>query len=134
VADIQPIPDFLQFVNFDGRLTGATAQIVKQVAAAREISPADLLNEILAEALADKFSPHAVKATDVKVQPMTINAGNGGFHVMTVVADGYGDLVAEDSSGAEQARVSNRPNATLADLIADLVRQVAANKSNPHVG
>lgn len=105
MADATPTPEWMHFLNFDGRLTGATAQVVKQVAEARGISPTDLLDEVLSKALVDALSPHAVKATDVKVEPMTINAGNGGFHVVTVVADGYGYLVAEDSAGTERARV-----------------------------
>lgn len=105
MADATPTPEWMHFVNFDGRLNGATAQVVKQVAEARGISPTDLLDEILTKALVDALSPHAVKATDVKVEPMTINSGNGGFHVVTVVADGYGYLVAEDSAGTERARV-----------------------------
>lgn len=97
-------PEWMHFVNFDGRLTGATAQVVKQVAAARGISPTDLLDEILSKALVDQLSPHAVKADDVKVEPMTINTGNGGFHVLTFVTDGYGNLVAENAAGEELAR------------------------------
>lgn len=99
-------PAWMHFVNFDGRLTGHTAQIVKQVAESRGISPQDLLAEVLAEGLKayNGTNPATVKADDVKVEPMTINAGNGGFHVLTFVADGYGNLVAEDSNGVEKAR------------------------------
>ena len=97
-------PAWMHFVNLDGRLTGQTAQVVMQVAAARGISPTDLLDEILSKALVDQLSPHAVKETDVKVEPMTINAGNGGFHLMTFVTDGYGNLVAEGTNGEELAR------------------------------
>lgn len=104
MSDTTPTPEWMHFVNFDGRLTGATAQVVKQVAERRKISPQDLLDEILTKALADQLSPHDVKATDVKVEPMTINAGNCGFHVLTFVADGYGNLVAENAAGEELAR------------------------------
>lgn len=104
MADTNATPAWMHFVNFDGRLTGATAQVVKQVAEARGISPTDLLDEILSKALVDALSPHAVKETDVKVEPMTINAGNGGFHILTFVTDGYGNLVAENSAGEELAR------------------------------
>ncbi len=92
------------FLNFDGRLTGDTATTVKKVAEAAGMTPHELLTKLLAEALADKISPHAVRDQDVKVEPMTINAGNGGFHVLTFVTDGYGYLLTENSEGKELAR------------------------------
>lgn len=98
------LPEALEFVNFDGRLTGATARTVKHVAKAAGVTPHELLSKLLAEALEDKLSPHAVRNEDVRVEPMTINAGNGGFHVLTFVTDGYGNLVTEDSTGRELAR------------------------------
>lgn len=131
-ATPEATPDWMHFINFDGRLTGETAKTVEHVAKAAGMTPHELLTKLLAEALADKLSPHAVRDQDVKVEPMTINAGNGGFHVLTFVTDGYGSLVAEDTNGAEQARVENRGGATLADLVADLMRAVAAAKANPH--
>lgn len=45
-----------------------------------------------------------VVSTEAEVKPYTLNEGNGGFHVFTVVADGYGWLVAEDANGKELAR------------------------------
>lgn len=104
----QPVkPAWMHFVNFDGRLTGRTAEVVKQVAEARGLTPQDLLAEILTEGLKayNGTTPTQPAPNDVKVEPMTINAGNGGFHVLTFVADGYGNLVAEDSTGAEKARM-----------------------------
>lgn len=98
------VTDWLEFLNFDGRLTGETAKTVKAVAEATGLTPHELLTKLLAEALADKLSPHAVRDQDVKVEPMTINAGNGGFHVLTFVTDGYGDLLTEDAHGQELAR------------------------------
>lgn len=97
-------PAWMHFVNFDGRLTGTTAQVVKQVAEARGLTPQALLDEVLTKALLDQLSPHPVKADDIKVEPMTINAGNGGFHILTFVTDGYGNLVAENGAGEELAR------------------------------
>lgn len=94
----------LQFYNFDGRLAGEVARQVKRVAEREGVSPAELIQQVLSHALAE----HVVggdPTDDVKVDPMTINAGNGGFHVVTVVADGYGYYVAENSAGEERARV-----------------------------
>lgn len=132
-------PAWMHFVNFDGRLTGHTAQVVKQVAESRGISPQDLLGEILAEGLKayNGTVPATVKADDVKVEPMTINAGNGGFHVVTVVADGYGSLVAEDTNGAERARVEcqdpdeadENPGKDLADLMAEFTKVTEAERN-----
>lgn len=106
MADTNATSVWMHFVNFDGRLTGTTAQVVKQVAERRGISPQDLLGEILAEGLKayNGSTPAEVRPQDVKVEPMTINAGNGGFHILTFVADGYGNLVAENSAGEELAR------------------------------
>lgn len=39
-----------------------------------------------------------------------INEGNNGFHLFTVVTDGYGNLIAEDTKGRELARVSIERN------------------------
>lgn len=36
----------------------------------------------------------------------TINQGNNGFHLFTVVTDGYGNLIAENEHGSELARAS----------------------------
>lgn len=106
MADAKPTPEWMHFVNFDGRITGRTAQILKQVAEHRGILPTDLLAEILTEGLKayNGSTPVAPAPNDVKVEPMTINAGNCGFHVLTFVADGYGNLVAENSAGEELAR------------------------------
>lgn len=104
MPDTNANPAWMHFVNFDGRLTGAAAQVVQKVAEAREMTPTDLLDEILTKALVDALSPHEVRPTDVKVEPMTINTGSGGFHVLTFVADGYGNLVAENQAGEELAR------------------------------
>jgi len=34
-----------------------------------------------------------------------VNEGNNGFHVVTVVTDGYGNLIAEDAHGSQIAQV-----------------------------
>lgn len=123
---------FMEFVNFDGRVTGETARRLIKAANVAECHPQALLDGILTQALAERLNTPTADQ-DVKVEPMTINAGNGGFHVVTVVADGYGNLIAEDMGGKELAQVANRPGATAADLIADLIRQRDANAKNPHV-
>lgn len=104
MSDTTPTPEWMQFVNFEGRLTGTAAQVLKQVAEHRGISPIELLDEILTSTLMDKFNPHPVRKTDVNVTEWTCNEGNGGFHVLTFVADGYGNLVAENAAGEELAR------------------------------
>lgn len=105
MADTTPTPTWMHFVNFDGRVTGQTAEVIKQVAEDRGLTPQQILAELLHEAINGRgYGIPGRTETDVKVEPMTINAGNGGFHVLTFVADGYGNLVAEDSAGVEKAR------------------------------
>lgn len=104
VTDTQT-PEWMQFINFDGRVTGQTAQVIKQVAEDRGLTPEQILAELLHESINRRgYGNPGRTEVDVKVEPMTINAGNGGFHVMTFVADGYGNLVAEDTNGKELAR------------------------------
>jgi len=122
-------PTWMQFVNFDGRITGETARLVKAAAEVQGVTPQELLNTVLVNALNGGLNRDT--SDDVKVEPMTINAGNGGFHVVTVVADGYGYLVAEDSNGVEKARVASNPttesegaeNAEFADDLGLLMRR-----------
>lgn len=92
------------WLNFDGRLTGEVARLVENVADARGLTPQALIAEVLAGGLSDRMAGRDVSA-NVKVEPMTINCGNAGIHVYTVVADLYGSLIAEDSAGQELARV-----------------------------
>ena len=129
----EPTPNWMHFINFDGRVSGETARVIEEIAADRGLTPHQILAELLHEAInGHGYGIPGRTEGDVKVEPMTINSGNGGFHVVTVVADGYGYLVAEDSAGTEQARVADRAGATLADLTADLIRQREANAKNPH--
>ena len=97
---------FLEFVNFDGRLTGETARAVIRHAEANGVTPQEALGSLLANAIwLSGLVASEIADRGVTVEPMTINAGNGGFHVLTFVADGYGNLVAEDSAGEELARM-----------------------------
>lgn len=111
---------FMEFVNFDGRVTGETARALIRVAEASGVTPQEMIQSALryalGEGLADSLPGGVDVSGDVKVEPMTINAGNGGFHVVTVVADGYGFLVAEDDKGAERARVEVQEESGPADL------------------
>lgn len=92
---------FMEFVNFDGRLTRQTARDVIKLAKQAGMP----VHELLTYALQAGLDSYGIGDTsDTKVEPMAINAGNGGFHLMTFVADGYGNLVAEDSNGKELAR------------------------------
>lgn len=117
-------PARMHFINFDGRVDGETAKTIEEVAASRGLSPQQILAELLREAINRRgYGISGRTEIDVKVEPMTINAGNGGFHVLTVVSDGYGYLVAEDSAGTELARVAaDQEDADLADLVANLIR------------
>jgi hypothetical protein len=49
----------------------------------------------------------------------TINQGAGGFHLYTVVTDGYGNYIAEDAEGNELARV-NSTGETTPDCVRDM--------------
>lgn len=131
MTDANATPAWMNFVNFDGRLTGETARKAKETAEARGWTVHELLTHIIAGGLQveadvnDACLPVTEEwakpvANDVTVEPMTINAGNGGFHVVTVVADGYGYLVAEDQDGAEKARVevAEHTDDAAADLVA----------------
>lgn len=133
-----PTPEWMQFVNFDGRVTGQTAQVIKQVAEGRGVTPEQVLTEALCAGLnVIGWGIPGRTEVDVKVEPMTINAGNGGFHVVTVVADGYGSLVAEDTNGKERARVACQdpdeadtdPGKDLANLMAEFTKVTEAERN-----
>lgn len=124
---------WMERVNFDGQVTGETARRLIKAAEVQGVRPQDLIRDALRQILGDTLNAPTA-GRDVTAEPMTINAGNGGSHAFTVVADGCGNLIAENSDGEELARVANQPNATLADLTADLTRRVEANKKNPHTG
>ncbi|QNJ57712.1 hypothetical protein SEA_KEANU_107 [Streptomyces phage Keanu] len=98
-------PEWMHFINFDGRVTGQTAKVIKDVAASRGLTPQQIIAELLHEAINGRgYGNPGRTEIDAKVEPMTINAGNGGFHILTFVTDGYGNLVAENSAGEELAR------------------------------
>lgn len=100
-----PKPAWMQFINFDGRITGETAQVIEDVAASRGLTPQQIVAELLHEAINGRgYGCPGKTEVDAKVEPMTINTGNGGFHVLTFVTDGYGNLVAENQAGEELAR------------------------------
>lgn len=126
---------FMEFVNFDGTITGDTARELVRQAKRQGVKPQDLLASFLRYALAEATDGTTNTDNDVKVEPMTINAGNGGFHVVTVVADGYGYLVAENSAGEERARVKvetedDEPTDPAADL-KRLMDAFDASEANP---
>lgn len=127
MADATPTPEWLQFVNFEGRVTGPTAQVIKQVAEDRGITPEAVIAEALHAGInAIGWGNPGRTEVDAKVEKWTPNEGCGGFHVVTVVADGYGFVVAEDQNGKERARVAcqtpeeaaKNPGQDLADLMA----------------
>ena len=107
-------------INFEGKLSGDTATALRRAAEAAGVDVYALLSEVLATALADRLSPRPVKRNEVKACPHVINEGGGGIHVYTVVNDGYGYLVAEDSQGTEQARVRATEHGASMDPTDDL--------------
>lgn len=138
MADATPTPEWMQFINFDGRITGPTAQVIRQVADFREVTPEQVLTEVLCAGLNVTGYGHPGRSeVDAKIEPWTANEGCGGFHVVTVVADGYGFIVAEDQNGKERARVGSAdpdqaerdPGKDLADLMAEFTRVVEAERT-----
>lgn len=133
-----PAPEWMQFVNFDGRVTGQTAQVIKQVAEGRGVTPEQVLTEALCAGLnVIGWGIPGRTEVDAKVTPWTANEGCGGFHVVTVVADGYGFIVAEDQNGKERARVAcqdpdeadTNPGKDLANLMAEFTKVVEAERN-----
>ena len=95
---------WMERVNFDGQVTGETARRLIKAAQAQGRKPQELIQDALRQVLGDTLNAPTAER-DITAEPMTINAGNGGFHVVTVVADGYGTLIAENSAGEERAKV-----------------------------
>jgi hypothetical protein len=131
-------PAWMQFINFDGRVTGETAKVIKDVAASRGLTPEQILAEALHAGLNTiGWGIPGRTETDVKVEPWTANEGCGGFHVVTVVADGYGFIVAEDQNGKERARVACQdpdeadadPGKDLVNLMTEFTKVVEAERN-----
>lgn len=59
--------------------------------------------------------------------PGIVNEGANGFHLYTVVTDGYGNYVAEDGQGKEVARVASTgdANASFVQDMTELAGHVA---------
>lgn len=138
MADAANTPEWLQFINFDGRITGPTAQVIKQVADFREVTPEQVLTEVLCAGLnASGYGNPGRSEVDAKIEPWTANEGCGGFHVVTVVADGYGFIVAEDQNGKERARVACQdpdeadtdPGKDLVNLMTEFTKVVEADRN-----
>lgn len=116
-------------MNFEGQLSGEAADTLRRAADSLGIDPHALLSEVLATALADRLGPLPVKRREVRVTPHVINEGAGGTHVYTVVNDGHGHLIAEDSAGTELTRVrvtEHGASMDPADDLAELARKTAA--------
>lgn len=112
-------------ILFDGVLTGDTARAVAK--AAEGLNVHDLLADALLLGLAKLAE--GTDRRDVSVSPWTCNDGNNGFHLTTVVADGYGNLVAEDTNGKEMARVEvtyDEDGDDTQDPVGDLARLMKA--------
>ncbi|QJD54055.1 ribbon-helix-helix DNA binding domain protein [Streptomyces phage Galactica] len=128
---------WMERVNFDGHVTGETARALIRQAARVGRNPHDLLQDLIRYGLGELLDGDA-KDADVTVEPMTINAGNGGFHVVTFVTDGYGNLIAENSAGMELASAkwaaADAEDATAEDdttIFADLVKEAFAREQAP---
>jgi hypothetical protein len=131
-------PEWLKFINFEGRITGPTAQVIKDVAESRGVTPEQVLTEALCAGLnVIGWGNPGRSEVDAQITPWTPNEGCGGFHVVTVVADGYGFIVAEDQNGKERARVACQdpdeadanPGKDLADLMAKFTEVVEAERN-----
>lgn len=93
-------------IMFDGEISGQLAQVIQEEAAKKGVTPQGLLETILWAGLdASGYEVAPAPTTAVRVQPWTANEGCNGFHLFTVVADGYGTLIAEDAHGNELAKV-----------------------------
>ncbi len=62
-----------------------------------------------------------------------INQGSNGFHLFTVVTDGYGNLIAEDGEGRVIATCKgpSEVDDENSDAVAGLVREVWAKLNDP---
>lgn len=94
-------------VNLELNLTGETARAVRELAGARGVDVNKVVEQLLTRSVSDTTGD-----AGVEVLPYTINEGNGGFHLFTVVADGYGGLVSEDANGKQLVRVTSDGDAT----------------------
>lgn len=134
---------WMERVNFDGHVTGETARALIRQATRRGVTPQELIRDVLRYALGESpLTDEVVGAVDtdrdVTVEPMTINAGNGGFHVVTFVTDGYGNLIAENSAGMELASAkwaaADAEDETAEDdtsIFANLVKEAFAREQAP---
>ena len=87
------------FIDFDFTAEGKLRDKLAEAAKAAGVKPVDILRQALGAQLGE------IAEGDLQSNGV-INQGNGGFHIVTLVADGYGAVVAEDSRGAELARTN----------------------------
>jgi len=93
------------------------------------IDTALLIENVLRRGMA---FPTVERPTEVTERTL-INEGNGGFHLVTLVSDGYGNIVAENAEGEEGARVvwdQTTPDATFAMM--EVTRRFCANLAHGH--
>lgn len=80
---------------------GDLAAVLAETARMNGISIAHLIENTLRRSVGLAPFDGQVEVTEREV----INEGNHGFHLLTVVTDGYGNFVAENSEGRALARV-----------------------------
>lgn len=96
-------------INLELNLSGDTARAVRELADARDVDVNKVVEQLLTRAVSDTTGD---TGSGVAVAPYTINEGSGGFHLFTVVTDGYGSLISEDAHGKQLARVTAESYAT----------------------
>lgn len=89
----------------DFEFRGALLTKIEETSKERGVEPEVLIEAMLCASLGIDFS------LTPNVRPQNrINQGNGGFHVATIVTDGYGYFLTEDSEGRETSRVKADPD------------------------
>lgn len=89
---------------------GEALRIMREVAKLRGWTMEDLIAHLLVAAMPDAGTHiggpaewRPLRDPLVRVEPYVVNSGAGGFHVLTLVTDGYGNVLAEDDKGEELA-------------------------------
>lgn len=113
-------------LQFNVQLTGLAADAVDAYTRDRGLDLNAFIANVLALGLADRLRGYSIRECDVTAGSHVVNEGGGGFHVVTVVNDGYGYLVAEDEQGKAQARVRATEHGASMDPTDDLAKLVRA--------
>lgn len=109
----------------DFEITGNLLSELQSTADAVGLDLAHLIENVLRRGAG---LPVLDRATEVRQQNL-INQGNNGFHLVTLVTDGYGNIVAENSEGVEGARIECTDSADPDDTLSlmEVTRRYCAN-------